>query len=242
MKSISLSFTVLLAALFTTSIAQQASSPANCTVFSPSPNNTYLRYSLHATRISSAQSCPSRANTTQSCALTASGDFLVSFSTNVSTLLSDSSWNVDKTPQSFLNNLIRGTLGADGANFNLSVVGVIDTVVPLTPGSAGYLNFFLLLRCVAGSMSGCTGAIDDGLPIEACAPVASVVQSVRRLEGRTEVVNVNASDVGGYPDPFENQSRSAGVGGVSASVRGISFNWVLCGVLVGAGLVAVELV
>lgn len=220
------------------SLAQTTATPANCTVFTASPTYTYLRYSTQSSRISSAIVCPARGNTTQSCALTADGDIQVSFSYNVSSMLHDSFWN-QRTgsglvqPMSFMSNLIRNALGNEGSNFNVSVIGPIDEIVPLQPGTAGYLNFYPLLQCVSGTMSNCTGGIEDGLPIEACAAAVSVDRGTALMNGRTVVMNVSAGDVGQYPNPYENQSSGSGSTG---GAIGMSVSWGLLAGLVGAGV------
>lgn len=82
----------------------------------------------------------------------------------------------------------------------------------LQEGTSGYLNFYPLDRCVEGTISGCNGTIQDGFAIEACAPVATKagrsMQTV--MDGRVVVVNVSASDVGNFRDPFANQVSSDG--------------------------------
>lgn len=133
---------------------------------------------------------------------------------------------------SFMSNLIRDALGEEGTGFNTSVIGPVDTIVPLQPGSAGYLNYYPLLQCVSGTMSNCTGGIQDGLPIEACAAAVSVDRGVARMNGRAVVVNVSAGDVGSYPDRYENQNSGA----TGAGIVGRSVSWALLGGLVGVGV------
>lgn len=132
---------------------------------------------------------------------------------------------------SFMSNLIRNALGTEGTNFNVSVIGPVDEIVPLQPGTAGYLNYYPLLQCVSGTMSNCTGGIEDGLPIEACAAAVSVDRGTALMNGRTVVMNVSAGDVGQYPDPYENQSAGSTGGAVAMSV-----SWGLLVGLVGVGV------
>lgn len=216
MKIIAIHAIVLLTASTPVTLAQSAEPRGNCTDFTQQGDYTYLRYAQSPERISGASYCPSRDNSTQGCALVADGDLQVTFSVNTTTLR-DTYWNTQEGPESFLHMLIRTKLGDQGADFNQSLTGVIDTVVPLEPGIGGYLNFYPLLRCVQGTMTNCTGGPRDGLGIEACAPVASVDGSLKIVEGRAAVQNVSAQDVNNYPDPFANQARGGGVNSVVLS-------------------------
>ena len=64
-------------------------------------------------------------------------------------------------------------------DFNMLVIATSSRVVPLESGIPGHINFYPLMRCVSGSMIGCNGDIEDGLDIEACAPVASRRENFR---------------------------------------------------------------
>lgn len=205
----------ILSFLFPIAAAQTSSSgppQGNCTIFNWADEYIYTRYTSAAPqRISSAQYCPPRDNTTHACSLIADGDLSVSFLTNTSFILRDQVWNTPNGPESHLHSLIRSTINAtlaeQNVDFNRSVIGIIDQVVPLAPGNAGYLNFLPLLRCVVGTMSNCTGGLEDGFGIEACAPVANVDGGLRILSGKTTIQNVSQEDVGSFRDPFGNQSR-----------------------------------
>jgi hypothetical protein len=115
---------------------------------------------------------------------------------------------------------VNGTLNEANPDFNRSIIGVIDTTIPLAPGTSGYINFFPLMRCVEGKMSNCTGGLEDGLGVEACAPVANVDGSLKILSGKAVVQNVTAGNVSNFNDPFAKQSRGA-AGQLSVSGWGI---------------------
>lgn len=92
------------------------------------------------------------------------------------------------------------------------MIGLIDTTERLGAGQAAYLNFTLLRRCFAGTMSNCSGGVVDGLGIEACAPVTHTdrtTDGMTILDGEYTLVNVTRDDVEAnkYPDPFSGQNR-----------------------------------
>jgi hypothetical protein len=91
------------------------------------------------------------------------------------------------------------------------VSGVIDTAMPLVPGTAGYLNFYPLMLCAEGFMKNCTGGIENGLGLEACGPIATVDGSLKIISGRTVVQNISSAEVGNFPAPHANQVKGAGV-------------------------------
>lgn len=105
------------------------------------------------------------------------------------------------------------------------MIGSIDTTVPLAQGATAYLNFTGLKRCFSGSLSNCSGGLTDGVAVEACAPVYHTVGrkgSGAVLDGNYTIVNVDAVNVSGYPDPFMGQSRgSAGSAGMGVERVGL---------------------
>ncbi|EPE37131.1 hypothetical protein GLAREA_09294 [Glarea lozoyensis ATCC 20868] len=228
---------LLLWTLTAVSQAQTTEPIGNCTIFSRTGDYTYTRYSSTPSRISAAEYCVSRRKTNQSCPLVADGDLQLTFNIN-STELRDSYWPTKEGTESFLHRLIRNELNSQGKDFNRTVIGVIDTVMPLEPGTAGYINFYPLLLCAEGTMKNCTGGIEDGLGIEACAPVATVDGGLKIMSGRTVLQNVSSSDVENYTDPFAGQSRGGGVHSLvlNWSFIGVAFLGVLGATIIGVSL------
>jgi hypothetical protein len=226
---------LLASALFHTLITRitaQSSSTreGNCTVFNWDQQPAYVRYDTTPQRISAAESCPKRENITHQCAIIAEGDLQVQWKQN--STLQDSSWNGEDGVTSFfytiIHTAVQDYLNENNVTFNNTIIGLIDSVATLEPGSAGYLNFTSLLSCFQGTFGNCTG-VDDGLAVEACTPVATVDESgLAILQGNYSVQNVSEAHVGKYNDPFAGQSRGA-------AERSFSIRWEVIGAsIVGA--------
>jgi hypothetical protein len=213
------SFTVTaFAALLSVATAQ------NCTVFNWNQQRPYL-LTYPPQRISGASTCPPSSNTTHSCPLVASGDGQYTFSYNISSVLRDAGWNTGTGSETFMHNLIysavNGSLNETGTpvGWNTSVIGVLDTVYPLSPNTSAYLNFTAYKRCFAGTMSNCTGGLQDGVAIEACAPVYHTTERSNGgraiLDGNYTLQEVPEANVTQYSDPFANQVRPSNWGAKS---------------------------
>ncbi|RDW92895.1 uncharacterized protein DSM5745_00217 [Aspergillus mulundensis] len=210
-------------------INAQTQTSANCSVFNWDQNDPYLA-TYPPQRVSGASSC---AGTSENltCALTAEGDGQYSASNNISGLATITFTSV------VADTVSEDSLIAPG--FNDSVIGSIDTTQILRPGQSAYLNFTAYKFCYTGTVANCTEGVDNDTAVEACAPVWHEQGGYARLDGEYWVVNISASDVDQYEDPYANQVGGGGDGeGGALGLKG-SMN---SGFAVLAGLVVLMLV
>lgn len=202
----------IVAYLFAPSVAQSQQN-GNCTVFDWDQQPGYLTNSTTEVRVSAAATCQPKSNETHDCPITAAGDAQASFTYNVSTTLRNVYWQGPSSAESFLHNLILNAVNSslDGATWPDYAVGLIDTTQALSPGTSGYINFAALQRCFEGTMSNCTGELEDGLAIRACAPVLNPARDGNRigiLSGRYSIVEIPEEQVTQYRDPYAGQLSS----------------------------------
>lgn len=194
-----------------TAIASVAKAQANnCTVFEWDGKPGYLQTGT-VQRVSAATTCESASNQTHMCPIVADGDARVVFRYNISSTLPSAYWTGPDGPVDYVHSLILTSVNSslDGMTWPDIAIGAIDTTQALKPGTSGYINFTPYLRCFAGTMSNCTGDIDDGVALEACAAVIQTVRdNARMLEGVFSVEEVSEDEVNQYPDPYANQQRS----------------------------------
>ncbi|KAL4904354.1 hypothetical protein BDW74DRAFT_154681 [Aspergillus multicolor] len=217
----------LLALTLPAAINAQSTS-ANCSVFNWDRNDPYLA-TYPPQRISGASSCPDTGNLT--CALTAEGDGQYSASNNITGLSTTTFTSV------VADTVSEGSL--IGPGFNESIIGSIDTTQILRPGQSAYLNFTAYKFCYTGIVANCTEGVDNGTAVEACAPVWHEQGDFATLDGDYWIVNISASDVDKYDDPYANQVGGGGDGeGGALGLKG-SMN---SGFAVLAGLVVLMVV
>lgn len=177
----------------------------NCTVFDWDGQPGYLQNG-RAQPISAAATCEPARNETHKCPIVAHGDAAGQWEYNISSTLPNA-YSPDSS-ENYVHSLILSTVNSslDGAPWPVYVVGAIDTTEALEPGTSGYILFTPYLRCFTGTMSNCTGGIEDGIGIKTCAPVIQTLwDSVTVLQGNFSIEEVAEDDVSLYRDPFANQ-------------------------------------
>lgn len=185
-----------------------AHSNANCTVFDWDGKPGYLQNGTEE-RVSGAATCKSASNATHACPIVAEGQAQVSFDYNTS--ITNVYWNTPHGTENYLHSIVLRAVNSslDGTAWPQAAVGSIDTTQALEPGTSGYINFMPYLRCFVGTMSNCTGGIEDGVVLEACAPVIQTVDGsgaiLAILEGVFSIERVPEEDVDQYSDPFANK-------------------------------------
>lgn len=212
----------------TSALAQTSSSPpiGNCTIFNWNQQPAYL-VTYPGQRISAAQTCPSRNNESHACPIRVTADQQLTWDYNISTVLRERIWPTKDGSGSFPFNLINSSLPAANESSTATpfvdvIVGNIDTISELPPGTSGYLELSPYYQCYAGTMSNCTGDLTDGVGIEACAPLWHTTRTSNALpifDGELSIRNVSANNISSYPDPFAGLVRS-GAGGHAASLGG----------------------
>ncbi len=224
---------VILPFLSVPAIQAQATPKGNCTVFDWDQQPAYFTYGTPE-RISGASKCAPRNNESHYCSLVADGDIQVTYRRNA-TSPPDACWNTGAGVSCFLHSLVLAAVNSTlaGENWRESVIGAIDQTVALEPGTSAYLNFTTLNRCFVGTLSNCTGGLEDGIVLQACAPVYHTVGANGKaiMDGEVTIVNVSASDVGNFEDPFANQ--------VSPEEAAASMGYIVSGKLMALGVAVV---
>ncbi|KAJ5113287.1 hypothetical protein N7456_001821 [Penicillium angulare] len=209
-----------------------STSSGNCTTFNWNQDDAKIAY-YAPIRISSGQSCPDSkgANSTNTCPLSANGAAQFSAESNITAFQNPSKFAplVEQALES-------ANVTMPAPYFNDSVISRIDQTRILEAGQSAYLNFTALKFCYEGSLSDCSGSLEDGTKVEFCAPLWSEKDSL--VSGEYTVVNISKSEVGQYKDPYAGQSDGTGSDGDKgiASGRVLSEGLMTAGVIISLGL------
>jgi len=198
------------------SVSKAQTDNPNCTIFDWDGQPGYLQNDT-VQRISAAATCEPARNETHECPIVAHGDAAVQYKYNISSTLRSSYWHTPHGSENYIHSLILSSVNSslDGMPWPDYAIGAIDTTETLEPGTSGYIQFTPYLRCFAGILSNCTGGIEDGIGIEACAPVIQTLwDSVGVLQGDFSIEKVAEDEVSHYRDPYSGQSS----GDASSSV------------------------
>lgn len=215
-SSFALTGLALFAAITPSLAQQQQQQGGNCTVFNWNQQPGYL---INGTtkRVSGAASCPASSNATHACPILVQGDDDRPWYDNISSAV----FPPNRYSDTFLHNLILNAVNSslDGQAWPQYAIASVSTIQPLPAGTAGYVNFTAYDRCFEGTMSNCTGGVQDGLPIRACAAVVTGLgrgSSGAQQEvfgGEYAIQEIPEADVEKYSDPFAGQSTGAGAAG-----------------------------
>lgn len=191
----------------------------NCTIFNWNQAPVYLVNDTQRQRVSGASTCAPKSNSSHACPIEVHGDLDASFRANISAnILRDHYYNTGSGSSSFYFDLVNRTVPSanttsTGIPFRNYVVGNINTIESLPPGTSGYLEFQRIFQCVAGTLSNCTAnTLPDNTPVEFCAPLYHTTDlrtntGVTILDGEFFLNQIDASNVSQYPDPFAGLSR-----------------------------------
>ncbi|TGJ78126.1 hypothetical protein E0Z10_g10638 [Xylaria hypoxylon] len=219
--------------------AQSTDDFGNCTQFNWDQQPVYIIKDSPQT-VSGATSCPSSARN-GTCYVTAKGDAQFTWSRNVTHL----STFIPGTGTDLLVDSINAAVSPElsstslSPTFNDTVIAPVDQTRVLAPGQAAYLNFTAYQVCFTGTLANCTGSVEEGTPIEACAPLWSQTGSRSvEVDGEYTFVNISADEVDQHTDPFRGQTNDGG-GDSAASASGV-VNHALLGLGVVAAILAAQ--
>ncbi|KAI0149477.1 hypothetical protein GGR57DRAFT_504659 [Xylariaceae sp. FL1272] len=219
--------------------AQADQDYGNCTQFNWNQQPAYI-VKDDPQAVSGAEACPqSAANGT--CYVTAKGDAQFSWSTNVTGLRTYvATAPVRDVLVDAINAAASSELNSTGPSpsLNYSVIAAVDQTRILAPGQAAYLNFTAYQFCFAGTLANCTGTVEDGTPVEGCAPLwrQTSPSAAVEVDGEYTLVNISADDVDQYTDPFKGQSS----GEEGAASDGFSVSYALLSTALAAALFTLQ--
>ncbi|KAF2460549.1 hypothetical protein BDY21DRAFT_369541 [Lineolata rhizophorae] len=183
--------------------AQQQGDVTNCTIWEWDKTVDGYIEQYPPRRVSAGETCTGSRN----CAISASGVEMYDWTKNVSGL----PYGYFQAVQAGLDEEQSG----QEWSFNDSVLGTIENIMELSPGTSAYMNFSALRYCYVGTTQNCTGAVENRTRVEVCEPMYRSTQTgeddddyVLIMGGSYVLVNISREEVDDYDDPYANLVRS----------------------------------